>query len=210
MDPECHRQLKHDELHMDLTTRIARHFEESARLQRSLAESLAAPIARAAEIMVAALLNERKLLACGNGASATAAQYFVSRMLNRFQLERPGLAAIALGADNATLSAIANDSQFEHVFSRQIQALGQTGDVLLAVSASGRSPSVLSAVRAAAECGMHIVALTGGDGLLMELIGPGDVHLVIPHTDPARIYETALLTLNGLSDAIDCLLLGVE
>lgn len=195
---------------MDLTTRISRHFEESARLQLALAGSLAAPIVAAAEIMVAALLNERKLIACGNGASATAAQYFTSRMLNRFRLERPGLAAIALGADNATLSAIANDTQFDFVFSRQILALGQPGDVLLAVSASGRSPNVLNAVRAAAERGMHSVVLTGSDGTLAELLGPADIPLVIPHTDTARLYELSASVLNGLCDAIDYILLGVE
>lgn len=196
---------------MDLISRIAGHFEESARLKLESAELLAPPIAAAAAMMVAAFLAEKKVLACGNGGSAALAQYFAARMLNRFDLERPGLAAIALSADNATLTSIASDSSFAQVFSKQILALGQPGDVLLAMSTSGNSQNMLNAISAAHERGMQIVALSGGDGgSLVELLRPRDIHLGVPHENAARVQEMYILIVHCLCDAIDCLLLGVE
>ncbi len=195
---------------MQLTARISAHFEQSARLKNELAELLAAPIAHAAQLMADTLLKEKKLLACGNGGSAALAQYFASRMLNRYDLERPSLAALALSADSVTLTAIANDEHFSHVYSKQVNALGQTGDVLLALSTSGDSVNVLQAIRAAKERGMLVIALSGGDGGgVVELLTDQDIHIGIPHENAARIQEIYLLILHCLCDAIDCLLLGV-
>lgn len=196
---------------MDLTQRISAHFEESARLKLELAELLAAPIARAAELIVQALLNERKLLACGNGGAAANAQYFTSRMLNHFHTERPGLAAIALCADNVTLTAIANHNHFDQVFAKQVAALGQGGDVLIAISASGNSRNVLNAISAARERNLQVIALSGGDGGdMVELLGDDDIHIGVPHDNAARVQEMYVLILHCLCDAIDCLLLGVD
>ena len=195
---------------MQLTARISAHFEQSARLKNELAELLAAPIAQAAQLMADTLLKEKKLLACGNGGSAALTQYFASRMLNRYDLERPSLAALALSADSVTLTAIANDEHFSHVYSKQVNALGQAGDVLLALSTSGDSINVLQAIRAAKERGMLVIALTGGDGGgVLELLTDQDIHIGIPHENAARIQEIYLLILHCLCDAIDCLLLGV-
>lgn len=196
---------------MDLTTRISRHFEESARLKLDLADLLAAPIARAAGVIAKALLDEKKVLACGNGAAAANAQYFSSRMLNRYEMERPSLAAIALNADSITLTTIANDNHFQQVFSKQVSALGMTGDVLLAISSSGNSKNVQKAIEAAHERGMTVIALSGGDGGgVMELLGEEDIHIGVPHDNPARIQEVYILVLHCMCDAIDCLLLGVN
>lgn len=196
---------------MELTARISAHFEQSGRLKLELADLLAKPIAQAAEIIVQAFLKEKKVLACGNGGSAANAQYFASRMLNRYEMERPGLAAIALSADTSTLTSIANDDHFDQVFSKQIMALGQAGDVLLAMSTSGNSQNILNAIQAGHERGMHIIALSGGDGGgLVELLGDEDIHIGVPHDNASRIQEVYILILHCLCDAIDCLLLGVN
>jgi D-sedoheptulose 7-phosphate isomerase len=196
---------------MNLIPRIIGHFEESAQLKLDSAELLAHVIAEAAATIVTAFLDDKKVLACGNGGSAALAQYFTARMLNRFDMERPGLATIALSADNSTLTSIANDSNFAQVFSKQIMALGQPGDILLAMSTSGNSQNVLEAMSAAHERGMNVIALGGGDGgSLMELLGPQDIHIGVPHENTARVQEMYLLVLHCLCDSIDCLLLGVE
>lgn len=196
---------------MELTSRISRQFEESGRLKLELADLLAEPIARAATMIAQALLDEKKVLACGNGGSAANAQYFSSRMLNRYEMERPALAAIALNADSVSLTAIANDEHFEHVFSKQVMALGQAGDVLLAISTSGNSQNVANAIRAAHERSMHVIAFSGGDGgTLMELLANEDIHIGVPNDHPSRIQEVYILILHCLCDAIDCLLLGVD
>lgn len=195
----------------DLNARITAQFEESGRLKIELAELLAGPIARSAEMIVQALLSEKKVLACGNGGSASSAQYFASRMLNRYYLERPGLAAIALPADISTLTSIANDNHFEQVFARQVTALGHHGDILLAMSTSGNSGNILHAITAARDNGMQVIAFSGGDGGgLVELLGEDDIHIGVPHEHPARIQEVYILTLHCICDAIDCLLLGVN
>lgn len=196
---------------MNLIPRIIGHFEESAQLKLASADLLAPVIAEAAAMIVAAFLDDKKVLACGNGGSAALAQYFTARMLNRFEMERPGLAAIALSADNSTLTAIANDSNFAQVFSKQITALGHPGDILLAMSTSGNSQNILEAVSAAHERGMNVIALGGGDGgSLMELLQPQDIHIGVPHENTARVQEMYILILHCLCDSIDCLLLGVE
>lgn len=196
---------------MELISRIAAHFEQSGQLKLELAALLAEPIAQAAEIISAALLAEKKVLACGNGGSAAHAQYFASRLLNRYEMERPSLAAIALCADCSTLTAIANDDHYSEVYSKQIMALGQPGDVLLVMSNSGNSENILKAIRAALERDMRVIAMSGGDGgELVELLADGDIHIGVPHDNAARVQEVYVLTLHCLCDSIDCLLLGVN
>lgn len=196
---------------MPLIKRIQDHFEESGQLKLALADLLAEPIARAADIIVDALLKEKKVLSCGNGGSAASAQYFASMMLNRYQTERPGLAAIALCADNSTLTSIAIDHHFETVFSQQIMALGMPDDILLAISVSGSSKNMLRAIQAGKERGMKIIALSGGDGgNLVELLGDQDIHIGVPHDNSARVQEVYVLIVHCLCDAIDCILLGVH
>ena len=196
---------------MDLITRISENFSESAHLKLQSMDALAGPIAAAAERMVQCLRQDGKIMSCGNGGSAADAQHFSAEMLNRFEMERPGLAAIALTTDSSTLTSIANDFDYEQVFSKQVRALGRADDLLLAISTSGNSRNVVAAVQAAHECQIGVIALTGRHGGRMaELLLPADIHICVPAQSTARIQEVHLLTLHCLCDAIDCLLLGVE
>ena len=195
---------------MDIQARIRQHFHDSVQAKLDAIDPLAGPLESAAALMVGCLVGERKILACGNGGSAGDAQHFAAELLNRFEMERPGLAAVALTTDSSTLTAIANDYDFQQVFSKQVRALGQAGDVLLAISTSGNSPNVLEAVRAAHDKGMAVVALTGREGGRMtELLATGDVHVCVPARSTARIQEVHLLCLHCLCDAIDTQLFGV-
>src|SRR6266853_1963306 len=172
---------------VDLLARIRRQFDDSAQLKLKAHDALAEPIARATEIMVKCLLANGKILACGNGGSAADAQHFSAELLNRFERERPGLAAIALTTDTSTLTSIANDYDFEQIFSKQVRALGHKNDVLLAISTSGNSKNVLAAVVAAHENGMSVVALTGRNGGKMtEVLLPSDIHICVPAQSTAR------------------------
>ncbi len=196
---------------MDLISRISENFSESAHLKLQSMDALAKPIAAAAERMVQCLRADGKILACGNGGSAADSQHFAAELLNRFEMERPGLAAIALTTDTSTLTSIANDYDFEQIFSKQVRALGHKNDVLLAITTSGNSKNVLAAVAAAHENGMSVIGLTGRHGGKMtEILGPSDIHVCVPSQSTARVQEVHLLTLHCLCDAIDCLLLGVE
>jgi D-sedoheptulose 7-phosphate isomerase len=196
---------------MDLIKRINQHFTDSAELKLRAMEVLAQPLATAAERMVECLMKEGKILSCGNGGSAADAQHFSAELLNRFEKERPPLAAIALSTDTSTLTSIANDYRYEDVFSKQIRALGHPDDVLLAISTSGNSPNVMEAIRAAHDRQMTIVALTGRKGgKIADLLGPNDVHICVPAERTARVQEVHLLCLHCMCDAIDTLLLGVE
>ena len=191
--------------------RILHHFNESARLKLEAAGALAPPIARAVDALVRCLLADGKVLACGNGGSAADAQHFASELVNRFEHDRPGLAAIALTTDTSVLTSVANDDRYANVFARQTLALGHEGDVLLAISTSGNSESVLRAVDAAHERGMRAIGLTGRDGgRLAEQMGEHDILICVPAHSTARIQEVHLLTLHCLCDGIDNLLLGVD
>jgi D-sedoheptulose 7-phosphate isomerase len=194
-----------------LLSRIKEQFQESAQTKLKSSEPLATPIARAVESMVECLLGGGKILACGNGGSAADAQHFSGELLNRFERERPPLAAIALTTDSSTLTAIANDYEYEQVFSKQVTALGSPGDVLFAISTSGSSRNVLRAVEAAHERDMRVVALSGrGGGEMSKALSARDVHICVPHSQTPRIQEVHLLALHCLCDGIDYMLLGAE
>jgi D-sedoheptulose 7-phosphate isomerase len=196
---------------MDLTKRIRKHFDDSAQLKLQAKSELAQPIADAAQAMVTCLMNDGKILVCGNGGSAADAQHFAAELLNRFEIERPGLAAVALTTDSSVLTSIANDYDFSQIYSKQVRALGMAGDVLLAISTSGHSVNVVEAVQAAHEREMLVVGLTGNNGgTLYGMLGAEDVHICVNAQNTARIQEVHLLALHCICDAIDHLLLGGE
>ena len=196
---------------MNLINRISENFSESAHLKLQCMDALAAPIAAATERMVQCLRQDGKILACGNGGSAADSQHFAAELLNRFEMERPGLAAMALTTDTSTLTSIANDYDYDQVFSKQVRALGQKNDLLLAISTSGNSKNVVAAMHAAHENGMGVIALTGRNGGKMaEALQPSDIQICVPAQSTARIQEVHLLALHCLCDGIDCLLMGVE
>jgi D-sedoheptulose 7-phosphate isomerase len=173
---------------VDLITRISENFSESAHLKLQAMDALAGPIAQGAERMVQCLKSDGKILACGNGGSAADSQHFAAEMLNRFEMERPGLAAMALTTDTSTLTSIANDYDYDQIFSKQVRALGHAGDLLLAISTSGNSRNVIAAMQAAHEAQMGVVALTGRNGGKMaEVLRPTDVHICVPAQSTARI-----------------------
>ncbi|MBN8515225.1 MULTISPECIES: phosphoheptose isomerase [unclassified Candidatus Accumulibacter] len=196
---------------MNLIARIKQHFQDSAQTKLDASELLAAPIAQAIEAMVGCLLNNGKILACGNGGSAADAQHLAAELVGRFEAERHELAAIALTTDTSIMTAIGNDYGFKMVFAKQVRALGQPGDVLVAISTSGNSPNVIEAINAAHENELRVVALTGkGGGAIGEMLCDSDVHISVPAERTARIQETHLLAIHCLCDGIDGLLMGVE
>jgi len=189
--------------------RILSHFEESIAVKKDSMAVLAPSIAAAAELMTGALSNGGKILSCGNGGSAGDAQHFSAELLNRFEMERPGLPAVALTTDSSTLTSIANDYAYEQIFSKQVHALGNPGDCLLAISTSGNSPNVLAAVRAAHDEQMHVIALTGRDGgPIGAALADGDAEIRVPNERTARIQEVHLVVIHCLCDAIDQALFG--
>ena len=203
--------MGHTDQFAELSARISGHFSDSANLKLAASAVLSAPIARATALMAESLRAGGKILACGNGGSAADAQHFAAELVNRFERERAPLASVALTTDSSTLTSIANDYRYELVFEKQVRALGRAGDVLLAISTSGNSPSILEAVRAAQELGVRVVALTGnGGGKLGPLLSGADVHVCVPHPKTARIQEVHLLVLHCLCDGIDHLLLGAK
>jgi len=196
---------------MNLNSRIERHFRDSAQLKLDLVNVLVEPILRAADAMVRSLMAEGKILCCGNGGSAADAQHFSAELLNRFEMERPGLAAMSLTTDSSTLTSIANDYAYVEIFSKQVRALGHSNDVLLAISTSGNSANVIAAIEAAHDREMTVVALTGRDGgKIAEQLNERDILLNVSSKTTARVQEVHILILHCLCDAIDCTLLGVE
>jgi len=192
-----------------LQARVTAQFAESARLKMDASPALAGPIARAGALLADALRGGAKVLACGNGGSAADAQHFAAELINRFEMERAPLAAVALTTDSSTLTSIANDYAYEQVFAKQLRGIGRRGDVLLAISTSGNSANVVEAMRAARELGVRVVAMTGnGGGRMAALLSADDVHICVPHKRTARIQEVHLLALHCLCDAIDFRLSG--
>jgi len=194
-----------------ITERIRDNFTHSIQTKINAADAIINIIAEAAEEMVQALLEGHKILSCGNGGSACDAMHFSSEMLNRFKQERPALPAIALVADMPTITAIANDYHYSDIFAKQIRALGQNGDILLAITTSGNSTNVVNAIRAAHDKGMNVIALTGKDGgKVVEHLQSKDIEIRVPAEETARIQETHLLIIHCICDIIDFRLFGQE
>ena len=194
---------------MDPVARVRDHFVESIATKETAADAIAESIAVAGRVMSDALLADGKILSCGNGGSAADSQHFSSELLNRFEMERPGLPAMALTTDASTVTSISNDYSYDEIFSKQVRALGKPQDVLLGISTSGNSENVIRAISAAHERGMKVVALSGRDGGRMaDLFAEGDVEIRVPATRTARIQEVHLLVIHCLCDLIDTTLLG--
>ena len=194
---------------MDLSERIDRQFQDSVQAKLQSLDSLGPTIGVAIERMTQALVAEKKIMACGNGGSAADSQHFAAELVNRFEQERPPLAALALTTDTSVLTSIGNDYDYSLVFAKQVQALGRTGDLLIAISTSGNSPNVVAAVHAAHDLEIDVIALTGrGGGELGTILGERDLHLCVPSTSTARIQEVHALILHCFCDGIDSLLLG--
>ncbi|PCH62545.1 MAG: phosphoheptose isomerase [SAR86 cluster bacterium] len=194
---------------MDLQQRIDKLFQLSIETKTASQAILAPSISAASTVMIQSLLADKKILSCGNGGSAGDAQHFSAELLGRFERERPGLPAIAITTDTSTLTAIANDYDFNQIFSKQVTALGQAGDCLLAISTSGNSANVIEAIHAAHGREMSVVALTGKDGgKIASVLNPDDVEIRVPAHSTARIQEVHLLVIHCLCDLIDCQLFG--
>ena len=194
-----------------LYERISGQFQQSIQCHMDSEKILMPKIVEAINLMVATLMNGGKILSCGNGGSAADAQHFAAELVGRFEIERQELAAVALSTDTSILTAVGNDYDFSQVFAKQVRALGNVGDVLLAISTSGNSSNVLQAIKAAHESDMHVVALTGkGGGEIANKLKESDINICVPHDRTARIQEIHLLTLHCLCDGIDAKLLGLE
>ena len=194
---------------MDLAAHLKQHFDEGIELRTRMAQTLPREIARAGEALAAALKSGRKALACGNGGSAADSQHFAAELVGRFERERPGLPAIALTTDSSALTAIANDYDFDRVFSKQVEALGNAGDVLLAISTSGNSKNVVEAMKAAQARDLVVIALTGRDGGAMaKMLRPRDFHLNVAHQRTMRVQEIHLLVVHCLCEVVDNVIFG--
>jgi len=194
---------------MELIDRVKSQFAASIETKISAADQLPEAISKAGEKMVQALLAGNKILSCGNGGSAADAQHFASELINRFETERPSLPAIALTTDSSTLTSIANDYSYSQVFAKPINALGQAGDILLAISTSGNSENILAAIVSAHSRNMSVIALTGFEGgKIPQLLQNQDIEIRIPANSTARIQETHLLVIHCLCDLIDYQLFG--
>ena len=194
-----------------LEQRIEQQFIDSADLKYQSAQTLSKPIAAAVGALLMCVTGGGKVMACGNGGSAADAQHFAAEFVGRFERERPELGAIALSTDSSIITAIANDYHFDQIFSKQVRALGQPGDVLLAISTSGNSRNVLAAIEAAHERDLIVLALTGkGGGKIGQVLRETDVHICVPHDRTARIQEVHLLVLHCLCDGVDSQLLGEQ
>ena len=191
-----------------LQERVSAHFAESIRAKQEAEKVLVEPTAQAAELMLQCLMNDGKILACGNGGSAADAQHFAAEMTGRFEKERMELAAVALTTDTSALTAIGNDYGFDHVFSKQVRALGRDGDVLVGISTSGNSANVIEAIKAAHERDMRVIALTGRDGgKIAAMLQDSDILLNVPYPRTARIQENHILLIHAICDCIDTMLL---
>jgi len=196
-----------EEIKNNLEKRVKKHFFDSIETKQKAAETMSDDIVRAIKLMHQALSSEKKIMACGNGGSAADAQHFAAELVGRFERERRELPAIALSTDSSILTAIANDYSYEVIFSKQVKALGQNGDVLLGISTSGNSANVIAAIEAAHLKGMSVIAFTGKDGgKIKNILKNSDVHLCVPADRTARIQETHLLLLHCLCDGVDHLM----
>lgn len=189
--------------------RVRQLFGLSIEAKIAAADALSASIAKAGAQLVNCLLNDGKILLCGSGGSAANCLHFSTAMISHFEVERPALPVIALNFDPGALTSIANDNHYDQVFARQIQALGQEGDILLVLSTSGNANSILLAVNAANDRGMDTIALSGRDGgILANHLGPEDIELRVQADNAAGIRETHLFILHCFCDLIDQSLFG--
>jgi D-sedoheptulose 7-phosphate isomerase len=194
---------------MDLAAHLRTHFEEGIELRTRMAATLPAEIARAGEALAGSLKSGHKALACGNGGSAADSQHFAAELVGRFERERAGFPAIALTTDSSALTAIANDYDYDRVFSKQVEALGTEGDVLLAISTSGNSKNVVEAMKAAQARKLVVIALTGRDGGAMgRICGPRDFHINVAHQRTMRVQEVHLLVIHCLCEVVDNVIFG--
>ena len=194
---------------MDMTSLMASHFDDAIDTFKASARELAQPLSAGVDLLFGALANNGKILACGNGGSAADAQHFVAELVGRFERDRLPLAGIALNTDTSIMTAVGNDYGFDAVFERQVCALGQPGDILVAISTSGNSSNVIRSIEAAHEREMSVIALTGkGGGQIGDMLADTDIHLCVPHDRTMRIQEVHILLLHALCDGIDALLLG--
>ncbi|WP_027159071.1 phosphoheptose isomerase [Methylobacter luteus] len=194
---------------MSLQDRIINHFSDSIQTKQDAMASLCELIEFASQRLVAALLNDKKILSCGNGGSAANAQFLSSAMLNQFERERPSLPAIALTTDTTALTAIANAYHFDEIFAKQIRALGQSGDILVAYSDASDAANLAKAVTTAHDKDISVIALTGQDGgMIAPLLNETDIEIRVPSSSIARIQEVHLLITHCLCDLIDHQLFG--
>ena len=193
---------------MSMDERVLEQFRESVAVKQA-SESLAPAIVEAGRALTQCLLNDGKVLSCGNGGSASDAQHFSGEMLGRFEMERPGLPAVSLSTDTSAMTAIANDYEYADIFAKQVRALGQQGDTLLAISTSGNSENVLRAVNTAHERGMRVIALTGRDGgTIAQALTEDDIEIRVPAERTCRIQEVHILAIHSMCDLVDAELLG--
>jgi len=194
---------------MKLQDRVIKHFSDSVQVKQESMTGLSDLIVYASQKIVESLINDKKILTCGNGGSAGDAQHFASEMLNRFERERPALPAIALTTDSLTLTSVANDYHFDEVFAKQLRALGQAGDILLVYTTSGNSSNVVKTVKTAHDKEIMVIALTGKDGgILNSTLNETDIEIRVPSESTARIQEVHLLITHCLCDLIDAQLFG--
>lgn len=183
---------------------IAKALAESIRAKEDFIKEFGAKLILLAERIALAFTSDRKLVLCGNGGSAADAQHIAAEFVNRFELERPPLPALALTTDTSIITSIANDYSSDEIFSKQVKALGMEGDVLMGISTSGNSTNVLEAIKAGRNVGMYTVGLTGGGGgKLAEIV---DMALVVRATRTARIQETQILAGHLLCRLVDHIL----
>jgi D-sedoheptulose 7-phosphate isomerase len=189
---------------MDFSQRVQQHFTDSIEAKTQTMQVLSQPIVQAAQRIADCLQQQRKILSCGNGGSASDAQHFTAELVNRFEMERPSLAAIALTTNISTLTSIANDYDYHQIFAKQVQGLGQTGDILLAISTSGHSENIVQAIKIAQAKQIAVIALTGRDGgEIGRMLGQNDIELRVAHEVTARIQEVHILIIHCLCDLID-------
>ncbi|MDN3987326.1 phosphoheptose isomerase [Zwartia vadi] len=194
---------------MDIADNLVAHFEDNIAATRRSMDTLVEPLSQAIDLCFGCVTNNAKILACGNGGSAADAQHFIAELVGRFERDRLPLAGVALNTDTSIMTAVGNDYGFDQIFARQINALGQPGDILVAISTSGNSSNVIHAIEAAHERDMRVIALTGkGGGRITDMLLDNDIHLCVPHERTMRIQEIHILLLHILCDGIDTLLLG--
>jgi len=196
---------------MALEDRVLAAFADSIETKREAASSVTPLVVAAGELIAEALIAGGKLLIAGNGGSAADAQHAAAEFVNRFELERPGLPAIAVTTDSSVLTSIANDYQFDQVFARQVHALGRSGDVVLVITTSGNSPNIGAAIDAAHDRELPVILLSGRNGGdATRALGPADIEVRVPADATSRIQEVHILIIHCLCDLVDHILFGAQ